>query len=200
MPPRKFLQNKTQADRRGAEQHQELLIAELNHRVRNILGLVRGLITQSVVTIPIVTPPPMASRRISADTGLQQKICLRALVLGFGRGTAPLPRAAQDRAIHKKMQIRGALSRRAKALTSAFGLTEDAHGVDQFTRCQSGGSYAANSSSSAFASFRSRVSKPSVSSRACCTLPWSRQRRASKLTALSPTLSWQLPSSLSHPG
>ena len=34
----------------------------------------------------------MASRRISADTGLQQKICLRALVLGFGRGTAPLPR------------------------------------------------------------------------------------------------------------
>ena len=46
--------------------------------------------------------------------------------------------------------------------------------------------YAANSSSSALASFRSRVSKPSVnhpytganSSRACCTLPWSRQRRA----------------------
>ena len=58
------------------------------------------------------------------------------------------------------MQIRAALSRRAKALTSAFGLTEDAHGVDQFTRCQSGGSYAANSSSSAFASFRSRVSNP----------------------------------------
>ena len=28
--------------------------------------------------------------------------------------------------------------------------------------CQSGGSYAANSSSSAFASFRSRVSNPSV--------------------------------------
>ena len=41
------LADAAQADRRGAEQHQELLIAELNHRVRNILGLVRGLITQS---------------------------------------------------------------------------------------------------------------------------------------------------------
>src|SRR6478672_1776665 len=48
----------------------------------------------------------------------------------------------------------------------------------------------ASSSNSAFASFRSRVSKPSVnqpytgasSSRACCTLPWSRQRCA-RLTA-----------------
>jgi hypothetical protein len=47
------------------------------------------------------------------------------------------------------------------------------------------GRQACSSSSSAFASFRSRVSKPSVnhpktgasSSRACCTLPWSRQRR-----------------------
>jgi hypothetical protein len=50
--------------------------------------------------------------------------------------------------------------------------------------------YAANSSSNAFASFRSRVSNPSVnhpntgasSSRASLTLPWSRQRRA-RLTA-----------------
>src|SRR5262249_21364705 len=49
-----------------------------------------------------------------------------------------------------------------------------------------------NSSSNAFASIRSRVSNPSVnhpytgasSSRACCTLPWSRQRRA-RLTAAS---------------
>ena len=46
--------------------------------------------------------------------------------------------------------------------------------------------HAANSSNNAFASFRSRVSKPSAnqpytganSSRACCPLPWSRQKRA----------------------
>ena len=45
--------------------------------------------------------------------------------------------------------------------------------------------YAANSSSNVFASFRSRVSNPSVnhpytganSSRACCVLPWSRHTR-----------------------
>ena len=36
-----------EADRLGAHQHQEILIAELNHRIRNILGLVRGLVTQS---------------------------------------------------------------------------------------------------------------------------------------------------------
>lgn len=34
-------------ERQRANQRQELLIAELNHRVRNILGLIRGLITQS---------------------------------------------------------------------------------------------------------------------------------------------------------
>ena len=34
----------------AAAQKQELLIAELNHRVRNILGLIRGLITQSRTT------------------------------------------------------------------------------------------------------------------------------------------------------
>ncbi|MGC2778423.1 MAG: HWE histidine kinase domain-containing protein, partial [Bradyrhizobium sp.] len=34
-------------ERRGAEERQELMIAELNHRVRNILSLVRGLVTQS---------------------------------------------------------------------------------------------------------------------------------------------------------
>jgi light-regulated signal transduction histidine kinase (bacteriophytochrome)/CheY-like chemotaxis protein len=39
-----------QASRSGIEQRQEILIAELNHRVRNILGLVRGLITQSAAT------------------------------------------------------------------------------------------------------------------------------------------------------
>ncbi|WP_439816130.1 HWE histidine kinase domain-containing protein [Zavarzinia sp. CC-PAN008] len=33
--------------RRAAEERQELLIAELNHRVRNILALIRGLIAQS---------------------------------------------------------------------------------------------------------------------------------------------------------
>jgi light-regulated signal transduction histidine kinase (bacteriophytochrome) len=34
-------------ERRAAQSRQELLIAELNHRVRNILGLIRGLIAQS---------------------------------------------------------------------------------------------------------------------------------------------------------
>jgi two-component sensor histidine kinase/CheY-like chemotaxis protein len=40
----------TGASRSGIEQRQEILIAELNHRVRNILGLVRGLVTQSAAT------------------------------------------------------------------------------------------------------------------------------------------------------
>jgi light-regulated signal transduction histidine kinase (bacteriophytochrome)/CheY-like chemotaxis protein len=35
------------AHRVAAEQSQEILIAELNHRIRNILGLVRGLVSQS---------------------------------------------------------------------------------------------------------------------------------------------------------
>lgn len=34
-------------EKKGSTERQELLIAELNHRVRNILGLVRGLISQS---------------------------------------------------------------------------------------------------------------------------------------------------------
>ena len=37
----------TEAERKAASQTQDLLIAELNHRVRNILGLIRGLISQS---------------------------------------------------------------------------------------------------------------------------------------------------------
>ena len=44
------------ADEAAAERHQttarqELLIAELNHRVRNILGVIRGLIRQSKARI-----------------------------------------------------------------------------------------------------------------------------------------------------
>src|SRR4029079_11709760 len=34
-------------ERKAAQERQELMIAELNHRVRNILSLVRGLVTQS---------------------------------------------------------------------------------------------------------------------------------------------------------
>ncbi len=47
-----FLQQagKTETENRAATQKQELLIAELNHRVRNILGLIRGLVAQSRMT------------------------------------------------------------------------------------------------------------------------------------------------------
>ncbi|MEC8580188.1 MAG: HWE histidine kinase domain-containing protein [Pseudomonadota bacterium] len=40
------LSDEAEADRKKAEQAQELLIAELNHRVRNILTLIQGLISQ----------------------------------------------------------------------------------------------------------------------------------------------------------
>jgi light-regulated signal transduction histidine kinase (bacteriophytochrome) len=41
------LSDLTEIERRRARERQELLIAELNHRVRNILGLIRGVINQS---------------------------------------------------------------------------------------------------------------------------------------------------------
>ncbi len=41
------LSDMAESERRTAAERQELLIAELNHRVRNILGLIRGLISQS---------------------------------------------------------------------------------------------------------------------------------------------------------
>ena len=40
----------TETENRAATQKQELLIAELNHRVRNILSLIRGLVAQSRMT------------------------------------------------------------------------------------------------------------------------------------------------------
>ena len=40
----------TETENRAATQKQELLIAELNHRVRNILSLIRSLVTQSRMT------------------------------------------------------------------------------------------------------------------------------------------------------
>ncbi|WP_174804254.1 HWE histidine kinase domain-containing protein [Martelella limonii] len=43
------LTDEASRERKLASQKQELLIAELNHRVRNILGLVRGLISQTSV-------------------------------------------------------------------------------------------------------------------------------------------------------
>jgi light-regulated signal transduction histidine kinase (bacteriophytochrome)/CheY-like chemotaxis protein len=39
-----------EANYKASQQSQEVLIAELNHRVRNILGLVRGLVSQSATT------------------------------------------------------------------------------------------------------------------------------------------------------
>lgn len=44
------LADEASADRQQASARQELLIAELNHRVRNVLGLIRGLIRQSQPT------------------------------------------------------------------------------------------------------------------------------------------------------
>ena len=41
------LTDAAEKERRSAQERQELLIAELNHRVRNILGLIRGLVAQS---------------------------------------------------------------------------------------------------------------------------------------------------------
>lgn len=41
------LSDQTEEERRRAMQRQDLLIAELNHRVRNILSLIRGVINQS---------------------------------------------------------------------------------------------------------------------------------------------------------
>ncbi|MBO9715125.1 HWE histidine kinase domain-containing protein [Sphingomonas sp.] len=42
------LSDDAQEERRRASERQELLIAELNHRVRNILSLIRGLVRQSL--------------------------------------------------------------------------------------------------------------------------------------------------------
>ncbi|MCJ2064733.1 GAF domain-containing protein [Methylobacterium sp. J-088] len=41
------LTDSAEKERKGAQERQELLIAELNHRVRNILNLIRGVVAQS---------------------------------------------------------------------------------------------------------------------------------------------------------
>lgn len=48
------LADEASAERQQASARQEVLIAELNHRVRNILGVIRGLIRQSQPTEPAV--------------------------------------------------------------------------------------------------------------------------------------------------
>ena len=48
------LADEASVERQQASARQELLIAELNHRVRNILGLIRGLIRQSQPSEPAV--------------------------------------------------------------------------------------------------------------------------------------------------
>eukprot|EP01037_Dinobryon_pediforme_P001844 gene1844-1874_t len=45
------LSDMAQADRISAQHRQEVLIAELNHRVRNLLGLVRGIVIQSAASV-----------------------------------------------------------------------------------------------------------------------------------------------------
>ncbi|MBB4611799.1 HWE histidine kinase domain-containing protein [Novosphingobium taihuense] len=49
------LSDEATAERQQAGERQELLIAELNHRVRNILGLIRGLIRQSQASDPALS-------------------------------------------------------------------------------------------------------------------------------------------------
>lgn len=49
------LADEASVERQQASARQELLIAELNHRVRNILGLIRGLIRQSQLGDPAVS-------------------------------------------------------------------------------------------------------------------------------------------------
>ena len=48
------LADEAAAERRQSTARQEMLIAELNHRVRNILGVIRGLIRQSQPDSPLV--------------------------------------------------------------------------------------------------------------------------------------------------
>ena len=48
------LADEAAAERRQSTARQEMLIAELNHRVRNILGVIRGLIRQSQPDSPEV--------------------------------------------------------------------------------------------------------------------------------------------------
>lgn len=49
------LADEASSERQQASDRQELLIAELNHRVRNILGLIRGLIRQSQASDPALS-------------------------------------------------------------------------------------------------------------------------------------------------
>ena len=142
-------------------------------------------------TISIVPPPPMASRCIGANTRLQQKLPLWRSRTRSWMPRIPPKEAAGRRVKRKKMQIRALWSRTAKATTGWRWFSRQSSRAGPMD--PSGGSHAANSCSSAFASFRSRVSNPSVnhpytganSSRACCILPWSRQRRARLMEARS---------------
>jgi two-component sensor histidine kinase len=49
------LTDEANADRQQASERQEMLLAELNHRVRNILSLINGLIRQSRSTTDTIT-------------------------------------------------------------------------------------------------------------------------------------------------
>jgi hypothetical protein len=74
---------------------------------------------------------------MGTDTGLQQKIPLRALVLGLGRRTAPFPQggccALSDT---KKKQLRAMWSRKAKSLTPSTSFAEYAHSAEAVLRRQ----------------------------------------------------------------
>ena len=60
------LTDRADSERRSSQQKQELLIAELNHRVRNILSLVKGLLAQTSPTGSVQEYAEVVSGRIQA--------------------------------------------------------------------------------------------------------------------------------------
>jgi light-regulated signal transduction histidine kinase (bacteriophytochrome) len=78
------LSESTDVERHRATEQQELLIAELNHRVRNILALIRGLIVQTHV------PDISATEYVEALGGRVQALA-RAHDLVTSKSWAPAP-------------------------------------------------------------------------------------------------------------
>ncbi len=68
------LTHEAESDRRISHERQELLIAELNHRVRNILGLVKGLLAQTSTTVSTEDFANIVSGRVEALARAHEQI------------------------------------------------------------------------------------------------------------------------------